>query len=57
MVGGTHLHLFREGYEDKWAYPLDSAEFTNPSDIQQTFREFCGYCHIDSIPLFQEELL
>ena len=20
---GTHLHLFREGYEDRWAYPLD----------------------------------
>jgi len=56
-IGGTHLHLYREGYEDKWAYPLDRAQFTKPSDIQQAFRDFCGYCHIETIPPFQEALL
>jgi len=23
-LSGTHLHLFKEGFDDKWAYPVDS---------------------------------
>ncbi len=50
---GTHLHLFREGYDDKWAYPVDSAAFTLLSDPGATFQEFCKYCHIESPPPVQ----
>lgn len=56
-LGGTHLHLYREEYEDKWAYPLDAAEFNDPANIQQTFDDFCKYCHIEGVPSFQESLL
>ncbi len=56
-LGGTHLHLYREEYEDKWAYPLDVAEFNDPANVQQTFDNFCKYCHIEGVPSFQESLL
>ena len=52
-----HLHLYREGYEDKWAYPIDPNDFSNPKDTGQTFKNFCQYCNVVQIPRFQEELI
>ncbi len=43
---GSHLHLYREGYDDKWAQPLDASMFPNPIDIWRTFEDFCNYCNI-----------
>jgi hypothetical protein len=54
-LGGTHIHLYREGYEDRWAYPLDSSEFPNTSDIRTSLDDFCGYCNIQP-PSFQGTL-
>src|SRR5579885_152718 len=27
-LAGTHLHLFKEGYDDRWAYPVNPRVFT-----------------------------
>lgn len=56
-LGGTHLHRYREGYEDKWATQLDRTLFTNPRNAVQTLEEFCGYCNIAVIPPIQDGLL
>lgn len=50
---GTHIHIYRAGYEDKWAYPVDSARFSNLSDIEQSLHHFCAYCNIQNVPPFQ----
>jgi hypothetical protein len=52
-LSGTHLHLFREGYDDRWAYPVDPKSFTLLSDPGMTFQEFCTFCKIDSPPAVQ----
>jgi hypothetical protein len=52
-LSGTHLHLFREGYDDRWAYPVDSNTFTLLSDPTTTFHEFCVFCKIESPPPVQ----
>jgi len=54
---GTLLHLYREGYEDKWAYALKPSEFSNPREIVRTFEDFCRFCNIRDVPPFQEGLL
>lgn len=56
-LSGTHLHLYREGYDDKWAEPLDPSRFRDTRDIQRAFEDFCGYCNIQGIPSFQPGLL
>jgi len=56
-IDGSHIHIYREAYEDKWAYPIDPQKFRNLSDIQQTFLDFCQYCSIQDAPPFQEGLL
>jgi len=53
QLPGTHLHLFREGYDDRWAFPIDVSQFTMLSDPGTTFQEFCGFCKIESPPPVQ----
>jgi hypothetical protein len=55
-IEGTHFHVYREGFDDKWAYPIDSSAFANPNSIQQSFEDFCRYCNIET-PSFQDILL
>ena len=55
-LGGTHLHLYGEGYEDKWAFGLDPKRFRDPGNIRRTFQNFCRFCHIKGAPPFREVL-
>lgn len=51
-----HIHLYREGYGDKWAYPLPDelqAVLDNPYDLLDKFMD---YCHIVGKPVIQREL-
>jgi hypothetical protein len=50
VVPCPHIHLYREGYADKWAYPLPSDKFTNPTDLWQTFEDFMKYCNVTQMP-------
>ena len=52
-----HLHVYREGYEDTWAFPLDPARFSAPDDLGRAFADFCALCSIEHLPDIQEELL
>ena len=56
-LGGTHIHVYREGYDDKWAYPLDPFRFRETRDIGQVFEDFCRYCNVMAVPSFQKSLL
>ena len=56
-VGGTHIHVYREGFEDKWAQPLDPAQFRALGDRGLTFTDFCRYCNIVNAPPFQGGIL
>lgn len=50
-----HLHVYREGFGTKWAIP-SPPEFTTPSDLVITLREFLRYCTVDEIPDIQRSL-
>lgn len=56
-LDGTHLHVFREDCDDKWALPLSDAEFRRREDAAATFADFCRISHIEDAPVFQETLL
>jgi hypothetical protein len=47
-----HLHIYRQGYRDKWAFPIPS-NFTNIKDAWQTLQEFMHYCNIIRPPEIQ----
>jgi hypothetical protein len=50
---GTHMHLFKEGFDDRWAYPVDFMKFTVLSDPGKTLHDFCAFCNIEAPPPVQ----
>ena len=64
-VGRTHLHVYREGYGDAWAYalpgpvpePLPPFELTDYSDLGGALDYFLVYCRITSRPTLNRVLL
>ena len=52
-LSGTHLHLYKEGCDDRWARPVDPVKFTLLSDPGATFQEFCTFCSILAPPPVQ----
>ncbi|TVQ86049.1 MAG: hypothetical protein EA400_13835 [Chromatiaceae bacterium] len=49
-IPAPHLHLYREGYGDKWVIPLPAEHFRDPSDVWITFEGFFRYCNITRPP-------
>jgi hypothetical protein len=39
-----HVHIYKSGYADKWAYPLPAQEFPAIKDLVATFKDFLCYC-------------
>ena len=46
-IGVNHLHLYREGFALKWAFPIPEDKFSDTNDIEQTCEDFFVYCNID----------
>jgi hypothetical protein len=51
-----HLHIYREGYGDKWAISLPGADFQDPDDLWVTLQDFMQYCNITQPPHFERGL-
>jgi hypothetical protein len=52
VIEGSHMHLYKEGYADKWAIPVPK-HFSDMTDFHLTLEEFMGYCNIVDPPLIQ----
>lgn len=44
-----HIHIYKDGYGDKWAYPLPT-EFDNCKDMWEFFEMFRKFCNISINP-------
>ncbi|MDR1798121.1 MAG: hypothetical protein LBR44_11945 [Clostridiales Family XIII bacterium] len=47
-VDCPHLHIYKEGYEDRWAYALP-AGFTADENLITKLIEFLKYCNVENI--------
>ena len=45
-----HLHIYREGFGDKWAIPVPGDRFANIPDLWRTLEDFMVYCNITRPP-------
>ena len=55
-ISCPHLHIYREGYGDKWAIPPPSDYFLNLLDLSQTIEDFMRFCNITHPPIFNREI-
>ena len=56
--GRNHIHIYKEGYEDRWAYNIDefeNASFGGCTCFQEYIEKFCDYCNI-KLPEMQTTL-
>lgn len=53
IIPCPHLHIYREGYGDKWAFPLPAGKFGNLSNLFETLHEFMAECNIVEAPKMQ----
>ncbi len=55
-IPSPHLHIYREGYGDKWAMPMPIERFPKIGDLWQTLHDFMNFCHITQPPIIQKGL-
>jgi hypothetical protein len=55
-IPAPHLHVYREGYGDKWAIPVPVEHVRDPSDVWTTFEDFLRYCNITRPPHLERGL-
>lgn len=52
IIKGPHVHVFREGYGDKIAYPINEIfPDLDPQNYEEAFIAFRHYCNICKSPL------
>ncbi len=51
-----HLHVYREGYGDKWAAPIPSDRFRSTGDLWVTLEDFMRFCNIIEPPHIERGL-
>jgi hypothetical protein len=50
---GPHVHLYREGYDDRIAFPVSEARIEDTSDAAGVLSRILGFCHVVTIPPIQ----
>lgn len=49
IVPCPHIHIYREGYELKWAYPLQDYIQTDTDDLIQVLIDFLKHNNVDDL--------
>lgn len=51
LVLCPHIHIYKDGYGDKWAYELDDKLFSNIESKTQVLQDFLKMFNVEEIPL------
>jgi len=55
-IGSPHLHIYREGFGDKWAIPLPADRFPRIMNLRSTLDDFMQFCNITLPPNIESGL-
>lgn len=55
-IPAPHLHVYREGYGDKWAIPVPAQRFAPTADLWTALEEFMRFCNITQPPHIERGL-
>ena len=55
-IAAPHLHVYREGYGDKWALPVPTDRFRNVGDMWATLEDFLRFYNITRPPHIERGL-
>lgn len=55
-IGSPHLHVYREGFGDTWAFAVPVDQFPDLDDLMGALNNFMAYCNVVEPPIFNETL-
>lgn len=55
-IAAPHIHLYRQGFGDKWAFSVPVDQFPDLGDPWQTLNDFMRYCNVVERPNIQRGL-
>lgn len=55
-IPAPHMHVYREGYSDKWAIPVPTGSVRVNGDLWATLEDFLRYCNITLPPNIERGL-
>ena len=55
-IGPNHIHIYREGFGDRWAFQVPNDDFMYIDPPRRIFADFLTYCNITETPEFIGEL-
>lgn len=55
-ISAPHIHIYREGYGDKWAMPVPTDHFRDVNDVWKTLEDFLRFCNIAQPPHIERGL-
>lgn len=56
-IPSPHLHLYVEGYGERWAIPAELLMQLNGKDIYEIMEDFFRYCNVKKLPRITKTLL
>lgn len=56
-LDGPHVHLYREGYDDRIAFPVREIGVRQPDNMVSTFEDICRYCSVPTPKGLQGSLI
>ena len=51
-----HLHVYREGYGDKWAIPAPPGRYPDPQNLFATLDSFMRHCNVTDPPQIEKDM-
>ena len=53
---GPHVHIYKEGFDDKFAYPTEHIGINLTDDIDIVLNKFLYYCNIKRLPSIEKTI-
>lgn len=50
---GPHVHIFREGYNDKFAFPISDLNIDESNSIDEVLENLLQFCNVIKRPIIQ----
>jgi len=47
---GPHIHFYKEGFNDKFAYPISEIGGTETDSMEEVLKKFLNYCKVIKYP-------
>ncbi|MHB8881720.1 MAG: DUF6978 family protein [Thermodesulfovibrionales bacterium] len=55
-IPSPHLHIYREGFGDKWAMTVPADSFANIAERWQALEDFMRFCNVTETPIIERGL-